>query len=99
VRAFNDTDHGGRDRVGRWHAQAGQDRTVAALLRRQRGGFFLDLAANEPVVLSNTRTLERDFGFKGICIEVKPRSPARARLKKNKTKACARDEAWILERC
>lgn len=43
---------------------------MAKLLRRQKGGFFLDLAANEPVVLSNTRTLERDFGFKGICIEV-----------------------------
>lgn len=70
VRAFNDTDHGGRDRMGRWHAQAGQDRTVAKLLENQKGGFFLDLAANEPVVLSNTRTLERDYGFKGICIEV-----------------------------
>ena len=49
-----------------------KDRTAAKLLRSKRGGFFLDLAANEPVVLSNTRSLERDLGWKGVCIEANP---------------------------
>jgi len=70
--AFNASEDIGRDRRGTWHAQAGQDRTAAKLLRMRRGGFFLDLAANEPVILSNSRTLERDLGYTGICIEANP---------------------------
>jgi hypothetical protein len=62
----------GRDKAGVWHAQAGQDRTAHKLLKGKVAGYFLDLAANEPVVLSNTRTLERDFGFQGVCIEANP---------------------------
>ena len=28
-----------------------------------------DSATNEPIFLSNTRTLERDFAWKGLCID------------------------------
>ena len=72
VGVFNASLDSGRDRMGRWHAQAGQDRSASALLGGKRGGFFLDLASNEPIILSNTRALERDFGFRGICIEANP---------------------------
>lgn len=61
-----------KDRRGTWHAQAGQDRIVADVFARKRDGFFVDLAANHPVYLSNTRTLERDFGWRGICIDGNP---------------------------
>ena len=54
---------------GMFHSQVLQDQVVLALHSRKRGGFFIDLAANEPTMLSNTRTLERDFGWTGICIE------------------------------
>ncbi len=63
-----------RDKPGIWHAQVGQDRTVVQLLKGKRGGFFIDLAANEPIILSNSRTLERDFGWDGLCIEVRRNS-------------------------
>lgn len=58
---FNASEDLGRDRVNRWHAQAGQDRSVAALLGGKRGGFFIDLAANEPVILSNRWLLESNI--------------------------------------
>ena len=58
----------GDDIPGVWHAQNGQDRRVVHILGKRRG-FFVDLAANKPVTLSNTRALERDFGWRGLCIE------------------------------
>lgn len=61
------------DRDGMWHSQHGQDRIVSTLLSSKRGGFFLDLAASTPLLHSNTRTLERDFGWSGVCIEANPR--------------------------
>ena len=62
-------DHGDADTPGVWHAQKGQDYRVAQILGGARKGFFVDLAANQPVTLSNTRTLERDFGWQGLCID------------------------------
>ena len=64
-----------------WHGQAGQDHTVASLFGHERSIsgaklpihrsklFFVDLAANLPVRLSNTRALERDHGWNGLCID------------------------------
>lgn len=48
-----------------WFSQAKQDQIVSSLLRNQRGGFFIDLAANAPVHISNTFALERKFGWTG----------------------------------
>ena len=53
------------DTKGSWHSQSGQDKTIAKLHGLKRGGFFIDLASNEPLHLSNTRTLERDLGWQG----------------------------------
>jgi hypothetical protein len=46
-----------------------QDEIVSALFRRKRGGYFVDLAANDAVFYSNTFALETSFGWKGLCIE------------------------------
>lgn len=50
-----------------WHAQTKQDEIVAKV--HPKPGFFIDLAANDAVALSNTLALERDFGWEGLCIE------------------------------
>jgi hypothetical protein len=68
LRAANHGHGGGEDNLGHWNSQAGQDRTIA-LLTDYKPGFFIDLAANEPILLSNTRALERDYGWRGICID------------------------------
>lgn len=52
-----------------FHGQVGQDRTIALLSREKRGGFFVDLAANDPIIFSNSRALERDYQWNGICID------------------------------
>ena len=57
------------DFKGYFHSQDGQDKMVVQLLKGKKNGFFVDLAANDALYLSNTRTLERDFGWKGLCIE------------------------------
>ena len=46
------------DTYGTWHGQSGQDRTIAKLFEDKRNGYFVDLASNEPIYLSNTRALE-----------------------------------------
>ena len=56
----------------RWTSQAKQDRTVFHLFKGKRDGYFVDLAANDAVSLSNTLTLERDYGWRGLCIEANP---------------------------
>ena len=53
---------------GTSHSQAGQDLTVQKLLG-DKPGYFVDLASNDPIKFSNSRMLERDFGWEGVCIE------------------------------
>ena len=52
------------------YAQVGQDTLLLDLLGNE--GYFLDLAANDAVDLTNTLALER-HGWTGLCIEPNPR--------------------------
>ena len=66
------------DLPGIWNSQCGQEMFVQAALAwpadvgNRPEGYFVDLAANHAVFLSNTRTLERDAGWRGLCIEGNP---------------------------
>ena len=57
------------DAPGNFHGQAGQDKSVVTILKNKTNGYFIDLAANRPVFLSNTRALERDYNWNGVCID------------------------------
>jgi hypothetical protein len=57
----------------RWTSQVGQDRTIVQLFKAKRNGFFVDLAANDAVALSNSLTLEQEYDWNGICIEANPK--------------------------
>ena len=57
------------DSPGTWNSQAGQDRMISSIFEGKRGGYFVDLAAASPIVLSNSRALERDLDWRGLCIE------------------------------
>jgi len=83
------------DVPGVWHAQVGQDRTIARLFGEQRGLYFVDLAANDPVLHSNSRSLERDLGWRGLCIEGNARLAALlgAQRKYTVVQAIVADEA------
>ena len=39
------------------------------MLKKKENGYFIDLAANHYVKLSNTYRLEQSYGWKGLCIE------------------------------
>jgi len=55
-----------------FHGQLLQDELVIKLLDYKRDGYFIDLAANDAVGLSNTYALERDYNWNGLCIEPNP---------------------------
>jgi len=66
------------DLPGWWHGQCGQDHTIADIFAdsthaprfgARSSHYFVDLAANHPIRLSNTRALERDFSWRGLCID------------------------------
>lgn len=59
--------------AARWTSQVGQDRTITKIFQNKKGGFFIDLAANDAVEFSNTLTLEQEFNWDGLCIEANPK--------------------------
>eukprot|EP00527_Entomoneis_sp_CCMP2396_P001432 CAMPEP_0198140944 /NCGR_PEP_ID=MMETSP1443-20131203/4027_1 /TAXON_ID=186043 /ORGANISM="Entomoneis sp., Strain CCMP2396" /LENGTH=239 /DNA_ID=CAMNT_0043803527 /DNA_START=266 /DNA_END=985 /DNA_ORIENTATION=+ len=56
----------------RWSGQIEQDKLVYQLLGNRRKGFFIELASNDAVYLSNSFALEQYFGWNGICVEGNP---------------------------
>ncbi|MFA5927639.1 MAG: FkbM family methyltransferase [Patescibacteria group bacterium] len=45
------------------------DRWVASTLKGRRNGYFVEAGASNGIGASNTYTLERYFGWSGICVE------------------------------
>lgn len=52
--------------------KARQDEVVSKLLGGKRNGYFVDLAANDAVRISNTYALESKYDWRGLCIEANP---------------------------
>jgi hypothetical protein len=59
----------GNDPAKLWLSQAHQDEIIVDLIGES--GYFVDLAANDAVSLSNTLALERR-GWNGLCVEPNP---------------------------
>ena len=55
--------------VKEWGSQANQDLVVSRLFGGKTNGYFLDLASNHAVLLSNTYSLEKRFNWTGLCME------------------------------
>lgn len=58
--------------ANQWFSQYRQDEIVARLLGNKRKGFFVDLASNDAVRISNTYALETQLDWNGICLEPNP---------------------------
>jgi len=65
------------------NSQLGQDFLAAACAEFRRDGYFVEFGATDGVLLSNTLTLEKTFGWKGILAEPSPQW--RADLSRNRT--------------
>lgn len=63
-------------------SQLGQDIWVLEKTNYKRNGFFVDIGASDGVMLNNTWLLEKEFGWKGICVEPNPKFYQK--LKKNR---------------
>mmetsp|Transcript_2562 Transcript_2562/g.2963 ORF Transcript_2562/g.2963 Transcript_2562/m.2963 type:complete len:334 (-) Transcript_2562:182-1183(-) len=55
-----------------WFSQYRQDEIVSKLLHKKTRGYFIDLAGNDPVRISNTYALEKNFNWNGLCLEPNP---------------------------
>ncbi|MDQ3457184.1 MAG: FkbM family methyltransferase [Actinomycetota bacterium] len=70
----------------RSHSYQGQDLFVLEILDGMRGGFFVDSGASNGVNGSNTKLLEEEFGWTGLCIE--PNADLFAQLVRNRNCVC-----------
>ncbi len=61
-----------------YKSHIGQDAWVVECLNFKREGFFLDFGAFDGITISNTYALEKDLGWRGICVEPNPRYYAQA---------------------
>lgn len=69
------------------NSQKGQDYWVINdVFKGKRGGFFLEMGATNGIHVSNTLVLERDYGWRGICVEPSPTDFAD--LQKNRNCIC-----------
>lgn len=81
-------------RVGKYYSQFDQDRWVIRdIFRGKRGGFFVEAAAADGVITSNTYVLEHYFGWNGICVEAN--DDFFAQLQQNR--ACIRERYCLAD--
>jgi hypothetical protein len=55
------------------YSQAKQDVYVLNVLKGKKDGYFVELGSNDPITISNTYVLEKDFDWSGIMIEYDPK--------------------------
>jgi hypothetical protein len=79
-----------------WQAQLGQDRFVVDALGAKRNGTYIDIGAGDPIDISNTYVLEREFGWKGLLCEKDPvlRADILAKRQGNYVVEDARTSHW-----
>lgn len=74
------------------NSQHGQEHFVLEHLNQKRDGYFLDIGAYDGVEFSNTYSLEKDYGWKGLLVECDPQ--ALDKLKANRSSAIDKRAVW-----
>jgi len=54
------------------YSQIGQDIEVLKFYNNKKNGYFVEIGASDGIQLSNTYLLEKEFNWKGICVEPIP---------------------------
>jgi hypothetical protein len=54
--------------VNQWFSQYRQDEVVSRLLKGKRNGYYVDLASNDAIRISNTYALETFWDWNGLCL-------------------------------
>jgi FkbM family methyltransferase len=55
------------------YSQIGQDLEVLKFYNNKTNGFFIEIGASDGIELSNTYLLEKNYNWKGICVEPIPK--------------------------
>jgi hypothetical protein len=53
-----------------FHSHEQQDEFIYNLFGKKRNGFFLDVSCGNPIIGSNTYTLEKWMGWQGFCFDI-----------------------------
>lgn len=69
-------------------SQLGQDINVVNFYKEKPNGFFIEIGANDGVLLSNTFLLEKHYGWTGICAEPIPSSYKKLVINRENSKCC-----------
>lgn len=56
----------------KYQSKAGQDKWALTHLNHKKNGYFVDVGAHNGETDSHTLVMERDLGWKGICVEPNP---------------------------
>jgi len=67
-------------------SQLNQDINVINYYNKKQGGFFIEIGSDDGVQFSNTHLLEKQYGWKGICVE--PNSDSFSKLIQNRNCKC-----------
>lgn len=67
-------------------SQLNQDINVINYYNKKQGGFFIEIGSDDGVQFSNTYLLEKQYGWKGICVE--PNSDSFSNLIQNRNCKC-----------
>lgn len=51
-------------------SQASQDMLVLLLTNRKKNGWYVEIGASHPIQLSNTFLLEKEYGWRGLMVEI-----------------------------
>jgi len=54
------------------YSQLNQDLNVLQFYNNKRDGYFIEIGASDGIELSNTYLLEKEYNWKGICVEPIP---------------------------
>jgi FkbM family methyltransferase len=68
-------------------SQLAQDVQVVEFYKQKHNGYFVEIGASDGVALSNTYLLEKEYKWKGICVEPLPNEFAK--LKQNRRAICS----------
>jgi len=53
-----------------YFSQAGQDKFILNILKYKKNGYFLEIGSYDPIDINNTYTLEKNYNWKGIMVEI-----------------------------
>ena len=56
------------------YSQIGQDLEVIKFYNNKTEGYYIEIGATNGIFLSNTYLLEKDYNWKGICVEPVPKN-------------------------